>query len=43
MEYGVGFKDGSHFARLFRARYGQSPRSWTRVFQWRIAPQTNSP
>jgi AraC-like DNA-binding protein len=28
--HGVGFKDSSHFTRLFRARYGQSPRSWTR-------------
>ncbi len=26
--HGVGFKDSSHFARMFRARYGRSPRDW---------------
>lgn len=26
--HGVGFKDSSHFARMFRTRYGQSPRQW---------------
>ncbi len=26
--HGVGFKDSSHFARMFRSRYGQSPRHW---------------
>lgn len=29
--HGVGFKDSSHFARMFRARYGQSPRQWARA------------
>ena len=26
--HGVGFKDSSHFARMFRARYGVSPGRW---------------
>jgi AraC family transcriptional regulator, positive regulator of tynA and feaB len=26
--HGVGFKDSSHFARMFRARYGVAPRHW---------------
>lgn len=29
--HGVGFKDSSHFARMFRARYGQSPRQWAQA------------
>ncbi|WP_322516794.1 helix-turn-helix domain-containing protein [Rhodopseudomonas palustris] len=29
VSYSVGFVDPTHFSRLFRARYGQSPRQWT--------------
>ncbi len=32
--HAIGFKDASHFARLFRRRYGLSPS------QWRVAPAT---
>lgn len=29
--HGVGFKDSSHFARMFRARFGVAPRQWMRA------------
>lgn len=29
VSYSVGFVDPTHFSRLFRARYGQSPRQWS--------------
>jgi AraC family transcriptional regulator, positive regulator of tynA and feaB len=29
VSYLVGFVDPAHFSRVFRARYGQSPRQWT--------------
>jgi AraC family transcriptional activator of tynA and feaB len=29
VSYAVGFADPTHFSRLFRARYGMSPREWT--------------
>jgi AraC family transcriptional activator of tynA and feaB len=29
VSYAVGFADPTHFSRLFKARYGMSPREWT--------------
>jgi AraC family transcriptional regulator, positive regulator of tynA and feaB len=38
VSYAVGFVDPTHFSRLFRARYGMSPKQWTESRSTAVAP-----